>query len=136
MNIELAKWQWSDLDPLEKSVIGAFSGKIGNEENYLPSNEFVAATTESFPFLSEEDVIKSAGWFGRRGLCNMIVCQLGNLETSKKKELGTALGRLAGGSESVVSLAEQTVGRLQKDSSVYDAIPSLQVLSELAVERR
>lgn len=137
MSIEHGRtWQWSQLDPMTRSVIAAFSWRIGDEtQGDISSDGFVGAMTETFDDMTTEDVIKMAGWGGPEGVRNAIVNKLSGFETEPISHMAQQLGQVAGGSEAVVSLAIQA-GEQLRGAGTYDAIPALRVLSEMAIERR
>lgn len=129
---ETAGWVWADVDPLMRSVVAAFSGRIGDETaGDLSGDGFIGAMTESFKDMTTEDIIKVAGW-GPNSLRNTIVNHLSIFKPQPVLAMTEQLGRLAGGSEAMLELAAQagqqlTIGRK------YEAIPALNQLSELAV---
>jgi len=129
-------WQWSHLDPLTRSVVAAFSWKIGDEsQGDLSSDGFIGAMTESFADLSTEDVIKTASWGGPEGMHNTIINKLHGFDDEPVTGMLQQLGHLAGSSETAVSLAAQAGDQL-RGTNAYDAIPVLRALSEMALERR
>lgn len=136
MSSEVNSWQWSELDPVTRSVVAAFAWRIGDETRGDLSGEgFVDAMTEAFDHMTDEDVTKAAGWGGPEGTRNTIVNQLSSFEREQITRVTQHLGHLAGGTEAMVALATQAGEQLNRGSG-YDAIPALRVLSELAMGKR
>lgn len=129
-------WQWAELDPLTRSVVAAFSWRIGDEsQGDISGDAFIGAMTETFDDMTTEDVTKTAGWRGPDGMRNTIVNKLSGFEDRPVLSMAQQLGRLAGGSEAVIELASQAAEQLTSNRG-YKAIPAIRVLSEIAVSLR
>ena len=129
-------WQWSELDPLTRSVVAAFSWSIGDEsQGHLSGEAFIGSMTEAFADITTEDVTKTAGWSGPEGMRNTIVNKLTGFERETITSMAQELGRLAGGGEAVVDLAAQAGEQLASNRR-FDAVPAIRVLSEMAMSHR
>ncbi len=129
-------WDWSQLDPMTKSVVAAFSWRIGNDEGCLSDQAFIGSTTEAFESMTTEDIVRTVQCTGRTGLRNMIIGRLSGADGESVRRMTEQIGELAGGSDTSRLLAkfacQQLTGKL---NSSYDAIPTLSVLSEMATAR-
>jgi hypothetical protein len=126
------KWSWDSLDPLTKTVVATFSGRIGDKEGDLPAGDFVDNLTEAFPLVSKEDVAKIVGHFGIQGMQRTIVNQLAGLNHENVTAMTNHLGVLAGEPHQEVADLTGVVLKMP-DYRIYEAVPALTELSELAV---
>ena len=124
-------WRLSDLNSLTRAIIAAFSGQIGDEPQQLGGNAFIDSMMESFAGMTREDVVKEVGYFGLQGVRNSIINRLGPIKEDASSAV-VLIGRLAGDSEGITALSRQVAEQIRRDPS-YEIIPSLQVLSELAI---
>ena len=126
-------WAWNSVDPLTKTVVAAFSGRIGDEAaGDLSTDDFVSAMTEAFPKTTKEDITKTVGWLGTKGIQNAVVNQLTGLTHDSVSTMTDTLGSLAGEQHAEVASLTGQVLELP-DSRIYEAIPALKELSELAI---
>ncbi len=124
---------WQQLDPMLRSVVALYSGRIGDvSEGDLSSDEFIAATTEAFPGIAEEDITRGLIFSEVAGLRTVATAELKSTDAERVGAMATQLGILAGGGEAVMELATQA-GEVLTTTKYYKAQPALRVLSELAV---
>jgi len=132
-------WQWSELDPLTRSVVAAFAWRIGDESlGDISIEDFVNSMTAAFADISGNDVVRAGDWSGAEGMRNIILGKLSGFDAEPVANMTRRLCQLAGGSEAVIALAAQTGQRLMSPSmsEVYETIPALRVLSEMAIAQR
>lgn len=135
-NVENSSWQWSQLDPMTRSVVAVFAWRIGDEsQGDISSTGFIGAMAETFDDITTEDITKTAGWGGSEGMRNMMVNKLSGFDVEPISRMAQQLGQLAGDGEAVVALAAQAAEQL-RSGYAHDAVPALRVLSELAIARR
>lgn len=128
-------WQWSDLDPLTRSVVAAFAWRIGDEsKGDIPDQDFIDAVNETFGSVTAGDISRTAGWSGPEGIRNTFMWEFSKLEDESIAHMTRRLGHLAGGTEALLELAAQAGKQItDEERRSYDAIPALRVLSELAM---
>ncbi|HSX29472.1 MAG TPA: hypothetical protein VLE73_02835 [Candidatus Saccharimonadales bacterium] len=129
-------WQWHDLNPLTRIIVAAFAGRIGDESQGDISNQaFIDAAADVLGSESRESILKTGGWSGLTGLRNLLINRLSTLETEPLTRMAQDLGRLAGNTEAIQSLAAQVAEQLS-GADTQGAVPALRVLSELAIGLR
>lgn len=120
---------WQELDRLPRAVVAAFSGQVGQGPNKLASEDFAEAMHQDFPgLITANSETLEALWLP-------MVSTMSRFQAVRLENLMQRLGKLAGNSPGTRAMADQVHHTIVDVVPPIDAIPGLQLLSELVVVR-
>jgi hypothetical protein len=118
---------WQGLERLPRAVVAAFSGHVGQGPTKLAVEDFAEAMHQDFSGL----IAASDGTL--EALRLPMVSRMHELQGTRLDNLIKRLGELAGGSPGARAVANQVHYTIVDMVPPIDAIPGLQLLSELVV---
>lgn len=129
-------WQWHDLQPMTRVVIGIFGRGIGERPPAdLTVEEAQKAFSEAFPRANR---IANPSLSGPSHLLarKTLVRAIHEAPYERIRDMTQELGRLAGATEGSLALADQVNRDVKIGNRLQAITPSLQFLSEVALQRR
>ena len=134
MITEGVTWRWDDADPLTQTVVAVFSDGI-NQHPAITAERVNLAANTAFPANDDDGgIFRGVELFGGWGTRNAIISGMAGLDLADVDNMFRSVGSYAGGSEAQTELAEMARSTFASRSNIFDTIPTLRVLSEIAVQ--